>query len=84
MTSLYASLERGRPYMLSVLRIVVALVFLQHGLRHGRRVSEELRCRRDAGRARQCSTRGSRFLAIDHGNGRPYKPVVDGAHRWHP
>jgi putative oxidoreductase len=32
MTSLYANLEKGRPYILSVLRIVVALVFLEHGL----------------------------------------------------
>ncbi|HXW50110.1 MAG TPA: DoxX family protein [Xanthobacteraceae bacterium] len=32
MTSLYANLEKARPYMLSVLRIVVALLFLQHGL----------------------------------------------------
>jgi putative oxidoreductase len=32
MTSLYANLERGRPYILSVLRIVVALLFLEHGL----------------------------------------------------
>src|ERR1700693_6365252 len=32
MTSLYASLERGRPYILSVLRIVVALLFMEHGL----------------------------------------------------
>ena len=32
MTSLYASLDRGRPYILSVLRIVVALLFLEHGL----------------------------------------------------
>jgi putative oxidoreductase len=32
MTSLYASLEKASPYMLSVLRIVVALLFLQHGL----------------------------------------------------
>jgi len=32
MTSLYASLEKGRPYILSVLRIVVALLFLEHGL----------------------------------------------------
>ena len=32
MTSLYASLDRGRPYVLSVLRIVVALLFLEHGL----------------------------------------------------
>jgi putative oxidoreductase len=29
MTSL---LNRGRPYILSVLRIVVALLFLEHGL----------------------------------------------------
>jgi putative oxidoreductase len=32
MTSLYANLERGRPYILSVLRIVVALLFLEPGL----------------------------------------------------
>jgi putative oxidoreductase len=32
MTSLYASLEEGRPYILSVLRIVVALLFIEHGL----------------------------------------------------
>ena len=32
MTSLYATLEKGRPYILSVLRIVVALLFLEHGL----------------------------------------------------
>jgi putative oxidoreductase len=32
MTSLYASLEKGRPYVLSILRIVVALLFLEHGL----------------------------------------------------
>jgi putative oxidoreductase len=32
MTSLYANLEKISPYMLSVLRIVVALLFLQHGL----------------------------------------------------
>jgi putative oxidoreductase len=32
MTSLYASLEKGRPYILSVLRIVVALLFMEHGL----------------------------------------------------
>jgi len=32
MTSLYANLEKTSPYMLSVLRIVVALLFLQHGL----------------------------------------------------
>jgi hypothetical protein len=30
--SLYANLEKGRPYILSVLRIVVALLFLEHGL----------------------------------------------------
>ena len=33
MTSLYANLEKGRPYILSVLRIVVALLFLESGLR---------------------------------------------------
>jgi putative oxidoreductase len=32
MRSLYASLEEARPYVLSVLRIVVALLFLEHGL----------------------------------------------------
>jgi putative oxidoreductase len=32
MTSLHANLEKGRPYILSVLRIVVALLFLEHGL----------------------------------------------------
>ena len=32
MTSLYANLEKGRPYILSVLRIVVALLFLESGL----------------------------------------------------
>jgi putative oxidoreductase len=32
MTSLYASLEKGRPYMLSILRIMTGLLFLQHGL----------------------------------------------------
>jgi putative oxidoreductase len=32
MTSLYASLDKARPYILSVLRIVVALLFMQHGL----------------------------------------------------
>jgi putative oxidoreductase len=31
-TSLSVSLDRGRPYILSILRIVVALLFLQHGL----------------------------------------------------
>jgi putative oxidoreductase len=32
MRSFYAGLERGRPFALSLLRIVVALLFLQHGL----------------------------------------------------
>jgi putative oxidoreductase len=32
MTSLYANLDKAKPYMLSVLRIMVALLFLQHGL----------------------------------------------------
>jgi putative oxidoreductase len=32
MNSLYANLEKGRPYILSILRIVVALLFLEHGL----------------------------------------------------
>ncbi len=32
MTSLYANLEKGRRYIMSVLRIVVALLFLEHGL----------------------------------------------------
>jgi putative oxidoreductase len=32
MRSLYANFEKQRPYILSVLRIVVALLFLQHGL----------------------------------------------------
>jgi putative oxidoreductase len=32
MTSLFASLARWRPYALSLLRIVVALLFIQHGL----------------------------------------------------
>ena len=32
MTSAYANLEKERPYILSVLRIVVALLFLEHGL----------------------------------------------------
>jgi putative oxidoreductase len=31
-TSLYANLEKLRPYILSVLRIVVALLFLEHGM----------------------------------------------------
>jgi putative oxidoreductase len=32
MASLFANLEKGRPFILSILRIVVALLFLQHGL----------------------------------------------------
>jgi putative oxidoreductase len=32
MNGLYATLERYRPYILSVLRIVVGLLFLEHGL----------------------------------------------------
>ena len=32
MSSLYANLEKAHPYILSVLRIIVALLFLQHGL----------------------------------------------------
>ena len=32
MTSLYVQLERGRPFILSLLRIVAGLLFLQHGL----------------------------------------------------
>jgi putative oxidoreductase len=32
MTSLNATLEKGRPFILSLLRIIVALLFLQHGL----------------------------------------------------
>ncbi len=32
MTSLYANLDKARPFVLSVLRIVVALLFLEHGL----------------------------------------------------
>ena len=32
MTSHYANLEKGRPYILSVLRIVAALLFIEHGL----------------------------------------------------
>jgi putative oxidoreductase len=32
MRSFYAGLESARPYVLSLLRIVVALLFLQHGL----------------------------------------------------
>jgi putative oxidoreductase len=32
MTALYAALDKGRPYILSLLRIVAALLFLEHGL----------------------------------------------------
>jgi putative oxidoreductase len=32
MRSLYARLENGRPSVLSILRIIVALLFLEHGL----------------------------------------------------
>jgi putative oxidoreductase len=32
MTSLYASLDKGRPYILSVMRIVIALLFIEHGM----------------------------------------------------
>jgi putative oxidoreductase len=32
MRSLYARLENGRPYVLSILRIIVALLLLEHGL----------------------------------------------------
>src|SRR5277367_17869 len=32
MTELYANLKKGQPYILSVLRIVIALLFLEHGL----------------------------------------------------
>jgi putative oxidoreductase len=32
MASSYAGLEKGRPYILSILRIIAALLFLQHGL----------------------------------------------------
>jgi putative oxidoreductase len=32
MTSFYESLEKRRPYILSVLRIIVALLFIEHGL----------------------------------------------------
>src|SRR5271155_2806867 len=32
MNALYARMETGRPYVLSILRIVVGLLFLQHGL----------------------------------------------------
>jgi putative oxidoreductase len=32
MRSLYANLEKARPYVLSTLRTIVALLFLEHGL----------------------------------------------------
>ncbi len=32
MNSIYARMERFRPYILSILRIVVGLLFLEHGL----------------------------------------------------
>jgi putative oxidoreductase len=32
MTSLYVRLDEGRPYVLSIMRIVVALLFIEHGL----------------------------------------------------
>jgi putative oxidoreductase len=32
MSAIYARMERFRPYILSILRIVVGLLFLQHGL----------------------------------------------------
>jgi putative oxidoreductase len=32
MASLFASLDKGRPFILSILRIVAALLFLEHGL----------------------------------------------------
>ena len=32
MNSIYAGLERFRPYIVSVLRIVIGLLFLEHGL----------------------------------------------------
>jgi putative oxidoreductase len=32
MTSFYANLDKARPYVLSILRIMVALLFMQHGL----------------------------------------------------
>lgn len=32
MTSLYANFEKNKPYILSIVRIVVALLFLEHGL----------------------------------------------------
>jgi putative oxidoreductase len=32
MTSLYVNLGRARPYVLSIVRIMVALLFMEHGL----------------------------------------------------
>jgi putative oxidoreductase len=32
LASSYASLEKGRPFILSILRIMAALLFLEHGL----------------------------------------------------
>ena len=32
MNAIYAGMERFRPYILSILRIVIGLLFLQHGL----------------------------------------------------
>ena len=32
MASLYASLDRGRPYILSLLRVIASLLFMEHGL----------------------------------------------------
>ena len=32
MNSIYASMEKFRPYILSILRIVIGLLFLEHGL----------------------------------------------------
>ncbi len=32
MNGLYAAMERFRPYILSILRVVIGLLFLQHGL----------------------------------------------------
>jgi putative oxidoreductase len=32
MNALYAGMERWRPYILSIVRIVIGLLFLQHGL----------------------------------------------------
>jgi putative oxidoreductase len=32
MTEFYASLEKARPYILTIVRIIVALLFIEHGL----------------------------------------------------